>query len=120
LEDQTRKFLAQSPRAAQIDYRIGKAIDIIPSISHSFDLVFIDADKENNATYFDLIINKVTLGGIIIVDNVLWSGKVLETNVDKDTQRIVAFNTKIQADSRADNVLLPVRDGLMIIRKVMH
>jgi caffeoyl-CoA O-methyltransferase len=118
LEDNTRKFLAQSPKARQIDFRIGKAKDIIPTLNQPFDLVFIDADKENNAAYFDLLFDRVVLGGIIIVDNVLWSGKVLDQKADKDTQHIIAFNAKVQSDDRVENILLPVRDGLMIIRKV--
>ncbi len=101
-----------------IDYRIGKAAAIIPTLSERFDLVFIDADKENNAHYFDLLINRVTLGGFLLVDNVLWSGKVVEEKLDKDTRSILAFNKKIQDDERVENVLLPLRDGLMLMQKV--
>lgn len=119
LEETVRGYFATSPYAKQFDYRIGKALDIIPQLSDDqFDLVFIDADKENNANYFDLLINRVTLGGFIIVDNVLWSGKVVETKADKDTRAILAFNDKVHADDRVENVLLPVRDGLMFMQKV--
>jgi caffeoyl-CoA O-methyltransferase len=83
-----------------------------------FDLVFIDADKENYARYYDLVINRVPLGGYILADNVLWSGKVLDEKADKDTKAIKEFNRKVQEDSRVENVLLPVRDGILIMRKV--
>ena len=81
LEDTVRSFFKQSAQHAMIDYRIGKAADIIPTLSERFDLVFIDADKENNASYFDLLINRVTLGGFLLIDNVLWSGKVVEDKI---------------------------------------
>lgn len=117
LEESVRKYFSQSKFRAQLDYRIGKALDIIPTLVEKFDLVFIDADKENNATYFDLIIKRVNLGGFIIVDNVLWSGKVIEHKPDKDTRAIIDFNKKIQADNRVENVLIPLRDGLLLIQK---
>lgn len=118
LEDTVRSYFNASPFAPQLDYRIGKAADIIPQLSEVFDLVFIDADKENNSLYFDLLINRVPLGGFILVDNVLWSGKVVEEKMDKDTKFIIAFNDKVQADHRVENVLLPIRDGLMLMQKV--
>lgn len=118
LEDTVRGYFNASPYANQLDYRIGKAADIIPQLTQPFDLVFIDADKENNGLYFDLLINRVTLGGFMLVDNVLWSGKVVEEKVDKDTKAILTFNDKIQADPRVENVLLPVRDGIMLMQKI--
>lgn len=118
LEDTVRAYFKASPYATQLDYRIGKAADIIPQLTESFDLVFIDADKENNSLYFDLLINRVPLGGFILVDNVLWSGKVVEEKIDKDTRAILAFNDKVQTDPRVENVLLPLRDGLMLMQKV--
>lgn len=118
LEDIVRGYFRASPYASQLDYRIGKAADIIPQLTEQFDLVFIDADKENNGLYFDLLINRVTLGGFILVDNVLWSGKVVEEKVDKDTKAILTFNDKIQADPRVENALLPVRDGIMLMQKI--
>jgi caffeoyl-CoA O-methyltransferase len=102
----------------KIEYRIGNALDIIPALDETFDLVFIDADKSNYGNYFDLVIDKVKPGGFILADNVLWSGKVLNTNPDADTRSILAFNKKILVDSRIENVLLPIRDGIMIIRKL--
>jgi caffeoyl-CoA O-methyltransferase len=102
----------------QISYLIGNALDIIPTLAETFDLVFIDADKNNYPKYFDLVIDKVRPGGFILADNVLWSGKVLDNNPDSDTKAIISFNQKIHDDQRVENVLLPVRDGIMTIRKV--
>jgi caffeoyl-CoA O-methyltransferase len=118
LEDQVKDYFKQSGLDDRIDYRIGKAKDIIPTLRETFDLVFIDADKENYSVYYDLVFDKVRIGGIILADNVLWSGKVTSPKPDKDTRAILEFNTKIQEDSRVENVLLPVRDGIMMIRKV--
>lgn len=104
-----------------IKMHIGNAIDIIPNLDKSFDLVFIDADKENYINYFNAIFDKVPVGGYIIADNVLWSGKVLdskEIETDLDTKIIAAYNAMIQNDERVENVLFPIRDGLMIARKV--
>lgn len=121
LETMVRGFFEESGLADQIDYRLGNALEIIPTLSGPFDLVFIDADKFNNANYFDLIIDKVRPGGIILTDNVLWSGKVLVAEgqkIDKDTKAILDFNDKIQNDPRVENVLLPIRDGIMMTRKI--
>ena len=102
----------------KIEYKIGNALDIVPTLNEIFDLVFIDADKSNYSRYFDLVIDKIRPGGFILADNVLWSGKVLNKNPDNDTKSIIAFNQKIQHDSRVENVLLPIRDGIMMIRKL--
>ncbi len=121
LESMVRGFFEESGLVNQIDYRLGNALDIIPTLSGPFDLVFIDADKFNYATYFDLIIDKVRPGGIILADNVLWSGKVLVSEgqkIDKDTKAILDFNDMIQNDPRVENVLLPIRDGVMMARKI--
>src|SRR5690349_21294730 len=119
LENTVRGYLKTSGFHESIDYRIGNALDIIPTLPGSFDLVFIDADKENYARYYDLVINRVPLGGYILADNVLWSGKVLDEKPDKDTRAIKEFNAKVQQDKRVENVLLPVRDGIMVMRKVL-
>lgn len=118
LESRVRNYFKNSPFDAQIDYRIGNALDIIPTLNTDFDLAFIDADKENYARYYDLVINRVPLGGYILADNVLWSGKVLDEKSDKDTRAIKEFNKKVQDDTRVENVLLPVRDGILVMRKV--
>ena len=119
LEDFARSYWKQSPFYNKIDFRVGLAADILPTLNETFDLVFIDADKRNNSTYFDLIFDKLRPGGFILVDNVLWSGKVVELvkPSDLDTAAVLAFNQKIQDDPRVENVLLPVRDGIMMIRK---
>ncbi len=122
LEDRVRGYFAQSPYNDLIDYRIGKAADIIPALTETFDIVFIDADKINNALYYDLVFDKVNKGGYIIADNVLWSGKVVQdfsdSKIDKDTQAVLDFNKKVQEDSRVQNILLAIRDGLLIVRKL--
>jgi len=118
LESSVRGYFNASGFEAAIDYRIGNALEIIPTLKENFDLVFIDADKENYARYYDLVINHVPLGGYILADNVLWSGKVLDDKPDKDTRAIKEFNRKIQEDARVENVLLPVRDGIMVMRKI--
>jgi caffeoyl-CoA O-methyltransferase len=117
LEDMVRRNFADSPYEKQIVYQLGDAMENIPLLNDVFDLVFIDADKKNNGNYYDLVFEKVRTGGLIIVDNVLWSGKVLSNQQDKDTRNIVTFNDKITADPRVEKLILPVRDGLFIIRK---
>lgn len=117
LEDMVRENFAASPYNDHIRYIIGDASSSIASLKETYDLVFIDADKKNNGTYYDMIFNSVRAGGIIIVDNVLWSGKVLNNAQDKDTKNIITFNEMIAADTRVEKLILPVRDGLFIIRK---
>lgn len=119
LEDFARSYWRQSALNDKIDLHIGNAADIIPTLTDTFDLVFIDADKRNNALYFDLIFDKLRPGGVILADNVLWSGKVIAAAglADQDTAAVLAFNQKIQDDPRVENVLLPIRDGIMIVRK---
>jgi predicted O-methyltransferase YrrM len=118
LESTVRSYFSRSPFSNVIDYKIGNALQIIPTLKGNFDLVFIDADKENYARYYDLVINHVPLGGYILADNVLWSGKVLDAKPDKDTRAIIEFNRKVNEDVRVENVMLPVRDGIMVMRKV--
>lgn len=113
-----KKFIDQSPFKNKIELVEGDAQKIIPELKQKFDLVFIDADKKNYPLYYDLIIDKVNSGGLIIVDNVLWSGKVLDEKKDADTQIIHDFNQKVNNDPRVSNILLPVRDGLMVMRKI--
>jgi len=118
LEDRVREYFSQSGVGPRIDYRIGNALDIIPKLTERFDLVFIDADKENYPRYYDLVINRVNLNGFILADNVLRSGRVLDERPDKDTRAILEFNQKVHQDERVENLLLPVRDGIMVLRKV--
>tara|TARA_Y100000992_G_scaffold241261_1_gene172143 strand:- start:1967 stop:2608 length:642 start_codon:yes stop_codon:yes gene_type:complete len=115
----TQNFINKSEFNKKIKFHIGNALDIIPNIDLKWDLVFIDADKENYSNYFDLVIEQVKTGGWIIADNVLWSGKVLEPTDknDLETQSLKNFNKKVKSDSRVSNLLLPVRDGMMIMVK---
>lgn len=120
LETRIQKYFNQSTYADQIKLHIGNALDIIPKIQEQFDLVFIDADKENYSNYYDLLIDQLPSGGIIMADNVLWSGKVIDTNAldsDIDTRELDKFNAKVQSDPRVENILIPVRDGIMVARK---
>ncbi|KIA94928.1 methyltransferase [Pedobacter kyungheensis] len=118
LEDMVRSNFAKSKYNDQINYILGDANATINDLDEVFDIVFIDADKKNNGTYYDLIFDRVRPGGIIIVDNVLWSGKVLQEKQDKDTRNITSFNDKIADDKRVEKLILPVRDGLFVIRKL--
>lgn len=115
-----KKQFDASQYADKIELIEGKANEIIPKLNYAFDMVFIDADKKNYSLYYDLIIEKVARGGILIADNVLWSGKVIEPDFDTDTRLIDEFNKKITNDTRVKNLLLPVRDGLMLIEKITH
>ena len=117
LEEMVKESFAASDYKDQIKYIIGDATGTINDLKETFDLVFIDADKKNNGTYYDLIFDRVRSGGLIIVDNVLWSGKVLNNAQDKDTKNISSFNDKVATDERVEKLILPVRDGLFIIRK---
>jgi caffeoyl-CoA O-methyltransferase len=120
LEEMVSGFFKSSGVGHKIDYRIGNALDLIPKITGNFDMVFIDADKINYARYYDLVIDRLNPGGVIFADNILWSGKVLESRrkkLDKDTAAILAFNQKVQNDPRVENVILPIRDGIMMARK---
>ncbi len=118
LEERVRNYFSRSAYHHAIDYRIGNALDILPQLTGPFDLIFIDADKENYCTYYDFAMKLVPLNGFILADNVLWSGKVLMDNPDKVTRAVQAFNEKVRDDKRVEQVLLPVRDGLMLVRRV--
>ncbi len=117
LEEMANRYWTEAGVREKIDYRIGNGLELILDIDGPFDLVFIDADKKNYANYYDLIIDKMAPGGIILADNVLWSGKVIDKSAkDKDTVAIREFNQKVQEDDRVDNMLLPLRDGIMMAR----
>lgn len=114
-----KSFIQQTEYASQIELVLADAKDYIPTISSAIDLVFIDADKKNYLNYFHLVIDKLKPGGLIIADNVLWSGKITmpESAMDRETLALHQFNTLVQQDARVENILLPIRDGLMVVRK---
>ena len=120
MEDFIRKYLDQSPLKDRICLHIGDALDIIPALQDSFDLVFIDADKRLYCEYYNLVFDKLSPGGYILADNTLWDGKVLEEPhpTDKQTIGIKAFNDRIAQDDRVEKVILPLRDGLTMIHKI--
>ncbi|WP_210520463.1 O-methyltransferase [Hymenobacter terricola] len=121
-EARIRRYVAAAGVAAQVRLHIGAALDVLPGlVDEVWDLVFIDADKRNNDAYFEAVIEQVRPGGLLIVDNVLWGGKVLPTHAvktgDKDTPFVRAFNDKMARDARVEPVFLPLRDGLLLLRK---
>lgn len=118
LESLQQKYFKKSGYQDQIKSLVGNALELIPTINQKFDLVFIDADKSNYINYFHLIIDKMNPGGIILSDNVLWSGKVVEAldPKDLDTKILLEYNALLNADKRVESVLLPIRDGLTISR----
>ena len=118
LVDFQRKYFDQSPWKNQITQHLGEAVDIIPTLDLKFDLVFIDADKENYINYFHLVLPKMNAGGIILSDNVLWSGKVVEPlqKNDLSTKVLLEYNLLLKNDPRIETVLLPIRDGLTVSR----
>lgn len=119
LLDFQRRYFDKSPYGNRIHQHLGDARTIIPQLDYNFDLVFIDADKENYATYFHLIIDKLPSGALILSDNVLWSGKVIESLNPKDiaTKALIEYNQLLQSDGRVETVILPIRDGLTVSRK---
>jgi predicted O-methyltransferase YrrM len=118
LETRVRGYFEASEFAAQIEYIIGNAAQIIPTISTNFDLIFIDADKQQYPLYYEQALEKLNSGGFILIDNVLWSGKVIDdSHQDKDSVLLRELNLKISQDPRVEKVLLPIRDGLYLIRK---
>ena len=121
LESIVKRYHEKSPYRNSIHQVIGIALDEIPNLKEPWDIVFIDADKENYLNYYHLVFDQMPVGGYVIADNVLWSGKVLdeeEKASDIDTKALHEFNTFVQADSRVENILLAIRDGLMIVRKI--
>lgn len=114
-----KSFFDKSVYKNKIDFRLENAATLIPKLPNGIDLVFIDADKENYPLYYDLVFDKLNTGGVIMADNVLWSGKILDVvaNNDKDTLALQTFNEKIAKDNRVEKVMLPLRDGISMIRK---
>jgi len=117
LQERVSAYFDESAFGSRIQYHIGDAVDVIPTIEGMFDLVFIDADKKRNLIYYNMLIDRVPSGGLILVDNVLWKGKVLDTNPDKQTQQILELNSVLAKDERVEKLILPIRDGLFVLRK---
>ncbi|RLD32900.1 MAG: methyltransferase [Bacteroidetes bacterium] len=120
MEPFIREYIAKAGMEHKIKLLMGDALQIVPAMEETFDLVFIDADKEQYVTYYDLAMEKLKPGGFILADNVLWSGKVLEddTRSDKETKGIKVFNQHVKNDDRAEQVMLSIRDGLLLVRKL--
>ncbi|MDM7921930.1 MAG: O-methyltransferase [Pyrinomonadaceae bacterium] len=112
-----QSFIDRTVFRDRIQLRIGEAAFVLPHVAGPYDLVFIDADKSNYANYYHLVFDKVRPGGFIVADNVLWSGRVLDEEKDEDTQALHDYNQMVLADDRVENILLPIRDGLMVARK---
>lgn len=119
LTDFVQKYVNEAGHQDKIKLHVGNALEIIPILKEDWDVVFIDADKNNYINYYNLLIDKLKSGSYIIADNVLWSGKVIEdyNQQDEDTKTLIDFNKMIQEDERVENVLFPIRDGLMVLRK---
>lgn len=116
-ESIARSFFDRSAHGSKISIVIGDALEIIPALDGPFDMVYIDADKVNYANYYDAVMPLMSSGGLIVADNVLWSGTVLNPDSD-ESSALAAFNVKVHADDRVSNVLLPIRDGLMVARRI--
>jgi predicted O-methyltransferase YrrM len=120
LEEVIHKHIQMAKMEDKIQFIVGDAYQIIRTLPHHFDLVFIDADKQNYSKYFDLVADKMNDGGVILADNVLWSGKIVDEKArlnDKDTIALNAFNEKVSVDPRFESILFPIRDGIMMLRK---
>jgi caffeoyl-CoA O-methyltransferase len=119
LEEMIRKFIREAGLDERIILHIGEALEIIPTLDETWDLVFIDADKPNYLNYYEMVLPRLRSGGFLIADNVLWDGKVLDEpeKMDKDTRGITQFNEFVHRDDRVEHMMLPVRDGLLICRK---
>jgi predicted O-methyltransferase YrrM len=113
-----RKHLAAAQLDTRVQLHLGDAMQIIPALEGTFDMVFLDANKREYAAYFDLLADRINPGGLLLADNVLWSGKVVSGDTDTDTRLIDAFNQKVLADARFQNLILPLRDGLLLAQRV--
>ncbi|MDH5602850.1 MAG: O-methyltransferase [Cyclobacteriaceae bacterium] len=120
LEDFSKKYFVKVGIDHKVIQLTGDALEIIPNLQHTFDLIFLDADKKHYNSYLNLLLEKLNSGGFLIADNVLWNGKVLKTNKnkDKDTLGVAEFNELVMKDQRIENIILPIRDGLNVIRKL--
>ena len=118
LQHISRKYFTKSGYSDRINQLIGNAKEIVPELDYKFDLIFLDAGKKDYPIYYELILPKLRKGGIILADNILWSGKILDENMDKTSVILDEFNKQVVEDSRVENVILPLRDGINVIRKL--
>ena len=116
-QDRVQGYFDESPYSGQIHYHIGDAFEIIPTINEQFDLAFIDADKKRNLVYYDMLIDKMPKGAVLLIDNVLWKGKVFDQTPDNQTKQVLELNNTLAKDSRIEKLILPIRDGLFVMRK---
>lgn len=116
-QERVQGYFDESPYKSNIQYHIGQANTVIPSIQGEFDLAFIDADKKNNLLYFNELIPRIKPGGLILIDNVLWKGKVFDDTPDNQTKQIIELNQTLAKDDRVEKLILPIRDGLFVLRK---
>lgn len=116
-EERVSSYFRDSKYSSQIEYHIGDAVEVIPTIEGQFDIVFIDADKKRNLVYYNMLIDRISQGGLILVDNVLWKGKVFDENPDSQTKQIIELNDTLAKDNRIEKLILPIRDGLFVLRK---
>ena len=114
----SNKYFTKSGYGNRINQLIGNAKEIVPALDYKFDLIFLDAGKKDYPIYYELILPKLRKGGIILADNILWSGKILDENMDKTSIVLDEFNKQVAKDSRVENVILPLRDGINVIRKL--
>lgn len=116
-QERVASYFEQSPFSSQISHIVGDALKVIQTLDGEFDLIFIDADKKRNLVYYNMLIDRVPRGGVILIDNVLWKGRVIDDQKDKQTQEIVELNKILARDVRVEKLILPIRDGLFVIRK---
>lgn len=116
-QERVASYFEQSPFSSQISHIVGDALEVIQTLDGEFDLIFIDADKKRNLVYYNMLIDRVPRGGVILIDNVLWKGRVIDDQKDKQTQEIVELNKILARDVRVEKLILPIRDGLFVIRK---
>lgn len=116
-QDRVQRYFDASDFASQIKYHIGDAAEVIQTIEGQFDLIFIDADKKRNLYYYQALIDRVRTGGLILLDNVLWKGKVFDDKPDSQTKQVIELNKTLASDHRVEKLILPIRDGLFVLRK---
>ncbi|MGN0003967.1 MAG: O-methyltransferase [Sphingobacterium composti] len=116
-QERVQGYFDESAYAAQIKYHIADAFELIPTLEGDFNLVFIDADKKRNLVYYNMLVDRVPSGGVLLIDNVLWKGKVFDEKPDNQTKQVLELNKTLAEDTRVEKLILPIRDGLFVLRK---